>query len=295
MSYNIAGGNGELERIADVIRAAGADIIAVQEVDVHWSERSGWADQAAELGDMLEMSVRFGPIYSLPGERGSRADASVDNRPSVERDVHPREFGLAILSRHPIVEFRNHVIPRLSTQANDVEPRPMPGFLEAVVRVRGVRIHVFNTHLDYRSDPRVRVAQVAAMLPLLPEQSLPVILMGDLNAPPHAAELAPLFTRFNDAGRHEQTPGHTYPAAAPERRIDYVLYSDRFGFRATRPVDTRASDHLPVIADLVLMVSGASFTPYRQYESGSGRGSVVVGGVRDGYGVGWTASARYAR
>jgi endonuclease/exonuclease/phosphatase family metal-dependent hydrolase len=277
MSYNIAGGNGELERIADVIRAAGADIVAVQEVDVHWSERSSWADQAAELGAMLAMNVRFGPIYSLPGERGPRAGTSAVTMPSVERDVHPREFGLAILSRHPIVEFRNHVIPRLSTQANEVEPRPMPGFLEAVVRVRGVRIHVFNTHLDYRSDPRVRVAQVAAMLPLLPEQSLPVILMGDLNAPPHAAELAPLFTRFNDAGRRDQEPGHTYPAAAPERRIDYVLYSDRFGFRAASVMDTRASDHLPVIADLVVMFRGASLTPYRQYESGRGRGSVGVG------------------
>jgi endonuclease/exonuclease/phosphatase family metal-dependent hydrolase len=295
MSYNIAGGNGELERIADVIRAAGADIVALQEVDVHWSERSRWADQAAELGAMLEMNVRFGPIYSLPGERGSRAGTSVDTMPSVERDVHPREFGLAILSRHPIVEFRNLVIPRLSTQSNDVEARPMPGFLEAVVRVRGVRIHVFNTHLDYRSDPRVRVAQVAAMLSLLPEQSLPVILLGDLNAPPHAAELAPLFARFNDAGRLEQEPGFTYPSAAPERRIDYVLYSDRFAFHAASVMDTPASDHLPVIADLVIMVSGASFTPLRQYESGSGRGSVVVSGARDGYEVGGTASARHVR
>lgn len=252
MSYNIAGGNGDLERIADVIRAAGADIVAVQEVDVHWSERSGWADQAAELGAMLEMNVRFGPIYSLPGDRASHADTSVATMPSVERDAHPREFGLAILSRHPIVEFRNHVIPRLSTQSNDVEPRPLPGFLEAVVHVRGVRIHVFNTHLDYRSDPRVRVAQVAAMLPLLPEQPVPVILLGDLNAPPHAPELAPLFTHFNDAGRRGQEPGHTYPAAAPDRRIDYVLYTDRFALRAARVMDTRASDHLPVIADLML-------------------------------------------
>jgi endonuclease/exonuclease/phosphatase family metal-dependent hydrolase len=250
MSYNIAGGNGDLEQIADAIRAAGADIVAVQEVDVHWSERSSWADQAAELGAMLEMNVRFGPIYSLPGERRAGAAMSVDT--VVERDVPPREFGLAILSRHPIIEFRNHVIPRLSTQSNEVEPRPLPGFLEVVVRVHGVHIHVFNTHLDYRSDPRVRAAQVAAMLPFLPEQSLPVILMGDLNAPPHAEELAPLFARLNDAGRRDREPGHTYPAAAPERRIDYVLYSDRFGFRAAGVMDTRASDHLPVIADLVL-------------------------------------------
>ena len=57
------------------------------------------------LGEGLGMHVRFGPIYQLPPAR---------------------RFGLAILSRTPIVEFTNHMIPRLSTQANETEPTLLP-------------------------------------------------------------------------------------------------------------------------------------------------------------------------
>jgi endonuclease/exonuclease/phosphatase family metal-dependent hydrolase len=233
LTWNIAAGAGGLSPMADVIRTAAPDIVALQEVDVHWSERSGFADQAAQLAEAVGMQVRFGPIYRLPG--GSSAPV--------------REFGLAILSRYPFVEFRNHVIPRLSTHSTDTEPQPMPGFLEATIPVDGVRLRVFNTHLDYRSDPRVRRLQVAAMLERMGSDG-PTILMGDLNAPPGAAELAPLFGRLNDAWRDGGDPGFTYPAAAPVRRIDYILTSDDLRALSVRVLPTPASDHRAVVADL---------------------------------------------
>jgi endonuclease/exonuclease/phosphatase family metal-dependent hydrolase len=232
MTYNIAAGNGNLAGIADVIREADPDIVALQEVDVHWGERSGYVDQAAWLAETLGMQVRFGPIYQLPG-------------------VPLREFGLAILTREPIVGFTNHEIPRLSTQAAEPEPRALPGFLEAVVDVGGMRVHVFDTHLDYRADPRVREQQAAAMLEVMRDLDGPVILMGDLNATADARELEPLFVRFQDAWHAGHGDGFTYPAVSPERRIDYVLFSDAFHAAWVRVQETAASDHRPVIADLV--------------------------------------------
>lgn len=258
MTYNIAAGRGDLDAIADVIRTAAADIVALQEVDVHWSERSGFADQATALGAALGMHVRFGPIYSLPGDTGP-----------------PREFGLAILSRHRIVEFTNHVIPRLSTQTAATGPEPLPGFLEAVIDVRGTRLRVFNTHLDYRADPRVRVQQAAAMLAIVEAGTVPLILAGDLNARPDAAELEPLLTRFTDAWsdgagarqtrvargttRGGDTPagGETYPADTPDRRIDYILLSDDVRVVHVQVPAALASDHRPVVADVLLPRPGA--------------------------------------
>ena len=228
MTYNIAAGGGDLDAVAAVIRAAAPDIVALQEVDVRWSERSDFADQAAELAAALGMDVRFGPIYELPPDR---------------------RFGLAILSRTPIVEFTNHVIPRLSTQTDAVEPVPLPGFLEAVTVIDGVRVHVFNTHLDYRADPRVRQQQVGAMLALLPGTE-PAVLMGDLNAPPAAPELQPLFARLRDAWSADDGRGRTYPAHEPGKRIDYILLTGHFRAVDVRVPDVRASDHRPVIADL---------------------------------------------
>ena len=241
MTWNIAAGSGGLPAIAAVIRTDRPDVVALQEVDVHWSERSAFADQAADLGNALGMQVRFGPIYRLPGAAAAPL----------------REFGLAILSRHPIVEFRNHVIPRLSTQATATEPEPLPGFLEATVQVEGSRVRVFNTHLDYRADSRVRALQVAAMLEVMSRADGPFVLMGDLNAPPAAAELQPLFSRLRDvwSERDGADPGSTYPAAAPARRIDYILTSPGLRALDAHVLPVQASDHRPVVAS-VEMTSG---------------------------------------
>ena len=236
MTWNIAAGHGNLTSIAQVIRDAAPDVVALQEVDVHWSARSGFEDQAARLGELTGMAARFGPIYQLAGDGGAAG----------------REFGLAILSRRPIAAFTNHVIPRLSTQSAAPEPQPLPGFLEAVVDVAGTRVHVFNTHLDYRPDPRVRTLQVAAMLERLPGPPARAMLLGDLNAPPTAAELAPLFDRLTDAWPHGADPGHTYPASTPDRRIDYILTTANLAARDIRVITTGASDHLPVVADLTV-------------------------------------------
>src|SRR5688500_14884359 len=90
-TYNIQAGAGDLRRIAEEIKAMNADLVALQEVDVHWHQRSGFVDQATELGRMLEVDVRFAPIYSLPAAAGQPA----------------REFGVALLSKLPIERWSN--------------------------------------------------------------------------------------------------------------------------------------------------------------------------------------------
>lgn len=249
MTYNIAAGHGDLAAVTAVIRSADADVVALQEVDLHWSERSGFADQAAELGAALGMHVHFGAIYSLPGASDTASARAAGSAP-------PREFGLAILSREPIVEFTNHLLPRLSTQAEATEAELMPGFLEAVIDMRGVRLHVFNTHLDYRADPRVREQQVARMLEVMRERSAPLVLMGDMNARPDAAELQPLLARFTDAWSVAAGDGVTYPAQTPDRRIDYILVSDDVRVSGAEVLPALASDHRPVVADLSTILQG---------------------------------------
>ena len=229
MSWNIAAGGGNLARTAETIRASNTDIAALQEVDVRWSERSAFVDQADSLAKLLGMSVRFAPIYSI----------SDTLRKS-------RQFGVAILSRYPIVSWRNHEITRLSTQQQNAVPAKAPGFLEAVVDVRGTKVRAFSTHLDYRSDPAVRRTQVGEMLEIIGVNKVPTILAGDLNAPPDAPELQPLRVFF-DAASASNGGAMTYPARSPTKRIDYVLVSDDFTVTDTRVEATDASDHRPVI------------------------------------------------
>lgn len=236
MSFNIRAGNGNLQGIADAIRSAAPDVVALQEVDVHWADRSRFMDEASWLGSHLHMEVRFAPIYRLA--------PSNDTLP-------PREFGVALLSRFPIVRSANDSITRLSTQEPDPTPRRMPGLLEATLDVRGTLVRVFDTHLDYRSDPRVRSTQVTEMLEISDRMGQPTVLCGDMNAKPDAPELQPLLHRFHDSWSARTDSGFTYPAEHPTERIDYILV-DFIRVRSTRVVATLASDHRPVVADLVL-------------------------------------------
>ena len=212
-------------------------MVALQEVDVHWSERSGFVDQVAALASALGMEARFAPIYTLPNRDNSAV---------------PREFGVAFLSRHHIVTWRNDTLTRLSTQDSNATPARAPGLLEAVVDIGGARVHVFNTHLDYRADPSVRRRQANEMAAAVDGVREPLIVFGDLNAPPDAAEIAPLFQRLRDAWPADSGKGYTYPADVPAKRIDYVLISPEFRVVGARVPVSDASDHRPVVVDLVL-------------------------------------------
>ena len=243
MSYNIHAGAGQdnvfdLERQAATIEAHRPDVVALQEVDVHWAARSDYADEASWLARRLRMRVFFGPVYTLPPDRA---------------DAPPREYGLAILSRFPILAAENHKITRLSTQVPDPVPEPAPGFPEIVIGVRGVRVRVFDTHLDFRADPSVRQAQVADMLAIMNGVPGGKILAGDFNAAPDAAELTPLWAEVSDALTREgglDIP--TYPADVPQQRIDYLATVPDIAVHAAWVPETVASDHRPVVADLLV-------------------------------------------
>lgn len=249
VTYNMHAGIGDdgrldLARTAATLRALHADVIGLQEVDVHWGARSGWRDQARALAEALDMRVFFAPIYSLepPGEGAPR-----------------REYGLAVLTRLPVLHAHNHEITRLSTQSGDPAPAPAPGFPEVVVSARGALVHVYVTHLDYRSDPSVREMQVEDMLRIMSADGpgAQQVLVGDLNAPPQAPELSrlwePLVDVWSAVGAGD---GPTFPATEPVKRIDYVTVSRQVTPTAVRVVPSDASDHLPVVADLLVRRGG---------------------------------------
>jgi endonuclease/exonuclease/phosphatase family metal-dependent hydrolase len=245
VNYNIHTGIGsdgrlDLDRTIETLRGFDADVIGLEEVDVHWAARSDWRDQAHEIARGLDMEVFFAPIYRL--------DPPAEGEPM-------REYGLAVLTDLPVLSTEDHLLTRLSTQSSDPVPEPAPGFPEVVVNARGAIVHVYATHLDYRADPSVRAMQVDDTLQILDEdgERAQQVLVGDFNAPPDAPELAPLWTELIDswdvAG---QGAGLTYPAVDPVKRIDYVTHSPNVETVDAEVVDTIASDHRPVVADLVV-------------------------------------------
>ncbi|TDD65786.1 metal-dependent hydrolase [Jiangella aurantiaca] len=235
MSFNIHHGVGtdnllNLQRVADVIKTEGVDVVGLQEVDRHWGERSDFVDQAAWLAEELDMHVVYG--------------ANLDQDP-LQPGQPRRQYGTAILSERPIREWDNTFLPRY-------EGHEQRGLLRARINVRGVWVTVYNTHLQH-NDANERLEQVAAIEQLMGEPDESVVLLGDLNARPEAPEIQALVDELVDTWEAAGVgDGNTYPAEDPNARIDYVLTSDDVIVRTAAVVSTDASDHLPAKADVLL-------------------------------------------
>jgi endonuclease/exonuclease/phosphatase family metal-dependent hydrolase len=236
MSFNIHHGQGtdgvvDLERIARVIRASGADIAGLQEVDRHFADRSSWADQAAELAGLLDWHLAYGANIDL--------DPPAPGRPRVQ-------FGNAVLSRHPIGRWQNTLLFRSPGE----EQR---GLLHVEVDPPGLPLHVYVTHLDAFSEAdRVQQAQQVAELV---GENCPAVLLGDFNARPETPEIGRLRATLTDTWTAAAGGGPlaTHPADAPAARIDYIFTSQRLraAWTSFSTDDPAASDHLPVVSRLV--------------------------------------------
>ena len=241
MTYNVHGCRGmdgrySPQRIARVIARQEPDVICLQELDSR-RRRSGDIDQAMVIAKALQIDFHF------------HAVAEVD-------DGH---FGNAILSSLPIELVTSGALPRWRSGLG-LEDR---GVVWAEVDVDGVALQVLNTHLSILD--RERRLQVDALLGAdwlaSPRLRGPAILCGDFNAPGRSSNLR----RIDGLMRNVGTPAsgepprpelNTWSSRLPMRRIDHVFATDDLmldEIRVPRSRLTRiASDHLPVVVDLVL-------------------------------------------
>jgi endonuclease/exonuclease/phosphatase family metal-dependent hydrolase len=114
-------------------------------------------------------------------------------------------------------------------------------------------IVIANTHLDERS-PGARRDALVELDALLPRDR-PVIVMGDLNAPPGAPELGPL-SWLQDVKVHGGT-AHSFHGGDKGRQLDHVYVSEHWEVSHAEVVRTPRppwpSDHWPVVVDLRLL------------------------------------------
>ena len=230
LSYNIHHGEGtdevfDLERIARIITASGADLVALQEVDVG-TARAGGVDQAAELARLTGMRHVFG--QAIPYRGGSYGDAILTRLPLSREIVWP----LPALPQH---EGRVAV-------GGIVE---LPG---------GSSLRFLGTHLDHTDGDEDRVSQAQALLALCfpagDEPPTATLLVGDLNSEPDSEPMRLLLEHFVSAA-----PGGlpSYPSEAPVKAIDWVLLApaDAWQVVSIETLDEPvASDHAPVRAVL---------------------------------------------
>jgi endonuclease/exonuclease/phosphatase family metal-dependent hydrolase len=120
------------------------------------------------------------------------------------------------------------------------------GCLSAEVEVGGAQFLFASTHLSL--GRRARGRQIAALAEGLPD-CVPLVLAGDLNCP--TEELGPLAERFVVI----ECPPPTYPSVRPRRALDHIVLSRHWELVGMEALDSKASDHRPLVAELRIVTS----------------------------------------
>ena len=154
VTYNIHFGVGrdgelDLERIAAAVD--GADVIGLNEVECFWP-RSGMVHQPEALARLLpSYHWVYGPYLDVDASDVSE-DGHVTNR--------RRQHGNMLLSRYPILNARNHVLPKFDGLSHF---SMSGGAIEGVIEPPGGALRVYAVHLGSLTTEE-RQAQLRALL-----------------------------------------------------------------------------------------------------------------------------------
>ena len=208
------------ERIAQVIAALDADVVALQEI---------YDEQAGYLAEKLDYRLSFGE----------------------NRKVKTRPYGNSTLSRLPFGAIKNYDLTHGS--------RERRGILRSDIQTRGKTVHLFNVHLgtaflERRYQGRELLSErVLAQLGL----TGPRIIVGDFNEWTRGLSTQLMSAQFaaGDLKRFRRS-ARTYPGFLPMLNLDHVYFDRELELESLQLHRSRqalvASDHLPLVADFKL-------------------------------------------
>lgn len=225
-TYNIHKGVGtdrrfDPDRIVAVLREIDADVIALQEADRRFGDRAAILSRVA----LDDSKWRPAPLSGRPRSMGWHGNAML-----VRRDIE-------------IVEARSLPLPTL-------EPR---GAICCDLKAEGRLMRVVGAHLDL-SGLRRR-DQVRAILTFLDEcdRNCPSVVMGDFN---QWGTATGAMREFADEWQMLHC-GPSFPSRSPIAKLDRIIASDEWASTNCRvhhsALATRASDHLPIVAEMELL------------------------------------------
>ncbi len=223
MTWNIKWATlSSIETLAEQVAEQNPDVLALQEVDRN-AERTGGVDQAGELAERLGMNYAF----------------------AAAREEGTGDFGVALLSKLPFADAQRIELPA----SDPLEPRVA---LDAGLCSGGQVIRAVTTHVDV--FPWAGVENTRFLAKHVKESvGTGNLVVGDFNAQPGDEQVRNLtgegfidsFLPFGDGG--------TFGSM----RIDYVLVDEPLK-KVTdgRILDSDASDHKPMIVDVVMPAQG---------------------------------------
>ncbi|MFZ1749892.1 MAG: endonuclease/exonuclease/phosphatase family protein [Saprospiraceae bacterium] len=231
LSFNIlhgatTKGDFNLDVIAQVIKDAGPDLVALQEVDFK-TRRAKNYDLATELGWRTKMASIFGKAMAYDGG----------------------EYGEAVLTKSSILSSRTVSLP--FSPGNE----PRAALEVTIVLPSGDTISFVGTHLDHLKNDIDRISQAKKLNEIFSQNRYPTILAGDLNDVPGSTPIN-ILEKIWTPSYDKANPPLTFPSDKPIKTIDYVMY---FPKNKWKVIDTKviqdpiASDHCAYLVTLELI------------------------------------------
>jgi endonuclease/exonuclease/phosphatase family metal-dependent hydrolase len=210
------------QRILNVLAEINADIVALQEADLRFGERSGILDL-----DVLHQQLGLVPV------------------PIVNATKNHGWHGNVVLVREAVVHHTHQIaLP-------GVEPR---GALVVDLEAKSLQLRVIATHFGLLRRSRAKQVETV-MQSAQAAFGRTVLLMGDLNEwrigkRSGIAGLEPIFGSF-------EFFAPSYPSRYPLLALDRILCNPHQSLRNitvhSTPLSRKASDHLPITAELAVV------------------------------------------
>jgi len=239
LTYNIHSGSDsnnkyDLEATIAVLKASGAEVISLQEVDRNWGQRSDNDDQVKILSKELKMQSVFAANLSENSNGSNKC-----------------EFGNLLLSKFKLVESEITKIYIGNNQnlkydgTRKTEPRSI---IQAKLDIDGHNVWILNTHLSL-DLPKETEKQSLAIEERLKSNNDPLVLMGDFNSLPDSEVL----NRFSKYLSNPTKGKNLITHESAKGQIDYIL-TRGITVLQIDVIKSDASDHLPLVAQLELDV-----------------------------------------
>ncbi|MEK9278510.1 MULTISPECIES: endonuclease/exonuclease/phosphatase family protein [unclassified Bradyrhizobium] len=208
LTWNIQCGKGcdgatDLARIVAVAKqTVDADVLCFQEVSSNFSELDGNADQSAQLATLLP---GYTPIFRPAIE-------------TVDRAGRPHRFGNMTLSRLPVMQIANHLLPWPG--AGTVRSMRRHA-LEVTVQAAFGAVRIVNTHLEYHSAGQ-REAQIGRLLDLQEKSSTsPKVATAEHEEPYGSQTVAASSVMCGDFNFDVSDPQHALIDRSGRRGLNY--------------------------------------------------------------------------
>ena len=214
----VLGNQSVLPGITEFIRSSDPDIVGLIEVDTG-SIRSRMVNQAEKIAEELNMDSSY--------EINKYGESSINQLLPIIR-----KQGNAFLAASRVHGEKFHYFDT--------------GIKRLLIELEMENFAVFLVHLSLKY--RHRHLQLRKLFDLIEATEKPVIVAGDFNTFWGEDEIY-LFMKAAGLTSANVESVPSYPARAPRKELDFILYQDGIEVTHFEVPDVQLSDHLPLICD----------------------------------------------